>query len=96
MERNSHTTLERVQKIVGHLTKNYILSKPVLLLSSSKVEVNKQELFENVLSLIEEKQFQKARNEILNSFPIFDDGEEMIRAYRLVGLTFYRKILIFE
>jgi chromosome condensin MukBEF MukE localization factor len=87
MERKS---LQRVQKIVGHLAKNYILSKPVLLLTS-KPEINKQELFENVLKLIEEKQFLKARNEILNSFPIFDDGEEMIRAYRLVGLTFYRK-----
>eukprot|EP01080_Neovahlkampfia_damariscottae_P001703 gene1703-472_t len=89
MEEQKSTALNRVQKIVGHLAKNYVLSKPVLFFSQ-KTEINPEEVFEKILHMIEEKDFSNARKEIFNTLPYFQEGEEMIRAYRLVGLTYYR------
>ena len=90
MEDKRTTALNRIQKLVGHLAKNYVLSKPVLFFSQ-KTQIDSTEFFEKILELIEQKEFVTARTEIFNSIPYLQEGEEMTRAYRLVGLSYYRK-----
>lgn len=43
-----------------------------------------------IFNLLEKGEYNRVREEIFNLFPFLDDQKEVTRAFRLVGLSFYK------
>lgn len=77
----------RIQVLLKQTAINFLFPRPVLLSQFFKRDVNKD--MEQVTVLLKEKKFSEARNILYDMIPYFNEEEEK-KAYRLIGLSYYK------